>query len=202
MRSFFLLILIATSWPDALAQSSLPPCPTDSSVVWTNCFGTQRFSDAEEYIGGWRNNEPYGKGSLISLTSAQKHTIVEGKWQDTHTVVTSAGSVRRTAATTGATFFVFTDSIRRDGAFRRAWLMIAYHERLEETGTLSAKVLMKFDCAGERYSGVSGTNFYGPFGSGAVVSILGEMPWDYAAPGTAFTNVATYICKYRLPARQ
>lgn len=35
MRPFFLVILIAASWPDALAQSSLPPCPKDSSVGWT-----------------------------------------------------------------------------------------------------------------------------------------------------------------------
>ena len=54
MRSFFLVILIAASWPDALAQSSLPPCPKDSSIGWTNCVGwTTPDGVMATAISGW-----------------------------------------------------------------------------------------------------------------------------------------------------
>jgi hypothetical protein len=45
MRSFFLVIFIAAAWPTADVQSSLPPCPKDSSVVWTTCFDSLIWDD-------------------------------------------------------------------------------------------------------------------------------------------------------------
>jgi len=75
--------LLAAAWIDGHAQSSLPPCPTDTSVVWTNCFGTFTNESGIQYVGGFKNDARYGQGSLIS---AKGYTLVEGFWWDNTSV--------------------------------------------------------------------------------------------------------------------
>jgi len=48
------------------AQSSLPPCPTDTSVVWTNCFGTHTLPNGAKYVGEWKDDKPNGQGTYTS----------------------------------------------------------------------------------------------------------------------------------------
>ena len=63
MTRFFAVLLLVTAWLDAHAQSSLPPCPTDTSVVRTNCFGTYTFPSGEKYVGEWKDDERNGRGT-------------------------------------------------------------------------------------------------------------------------------------------
>jgi hypothetical protein len=195
MRSFFLVILIAAAWPTADAQSSLPPCPNDSSIVWTNCSGVAAWDHGTAYIGEWKDDKRYGQGSLIS---PKGHTLAEGIWRD-DTVATSGGRWRLVAVTETHALFVLMDSIRQEGAFRRAWTVRAYNEPHQDYRWLSAKTLERFDCADERVQVISATLFSGPFGSGAPLDSLGKTEWSYVPPGSAFESVMKNVCGYKLP---
>ena len=46
------------------AASALPPCPSDTDAVWTNCFGADTFPDGEKYVGGWKDNQRNGQGTF------------------------------------------------------------------------------------------------------------------------------------------
>lgn len=50
----------------AIAQSRLPPCPSDTNVVWNNCFGTRILSDGSKYVGEFRDGKPNGQGTYTS----------------------------------------------------------------------------------------------------------------------------------------
>jgi len=60
LKAFLLSLLSASA---ATAQSSLPPCPSDTAVAWTNCQGTRKFADGD-YVGEWLGNKPNGQGTL------------------------------------------------------------------------------------------------------------------------------------------
>ena len=101
MRRLFLTTLIATTCLDAYPQSSLPPCPTGTSVVLTNCFGTfalfngqmyvgevrdgkwngqgtYTWPDGKKYVGEYRDGKPNGQGTH-SWRDGQKYA---GEWKD------------------------------------------------------------------------------------------------------------------------
>ena len=61
MNRIVFLLLLATAWLDAHAQSSLPQCQ-GATAVWNQCYGEIKFSDGESYRGGFRNGKPHGKG--------------------------------------------------------------------------------------------------------------------------------------------
>lgn len=63
LLSFFLSL-------PASAQSSLPLCPTDTSVVWTNCFGVLKSPDGENYVGEWKDGKKNGHGTTLSSSGA------------------------------------------------------------------------------------------------------------------------------------
>lgn len=50
----------------ALAQSNLPPCPTDPDAYYDNCYGTWTSGsggmEVETYVGEWRDNKLNGEG--------------------------------------------------------------------------------------------------------------------------------------------
>jgi hypothetical protein len=65
----FLRILSLLLPLTAAAQSALPPCPTDVSVRWHQCFGT--FSDkGEKYVGEFRNDRYHGQGTYYFPSGA------------------------------------------------------------------------------------------------------------------------------------
>ena len=45
--------------------SSLPPCPTDTSLYWTSCFGAFNLDGGDNYVGEWKNNKRNGQGTYI-----------------------------------------------------------------------------------------------------------------------------------------
>lgn len=78
MRRLLLAILIATAWVDAHARSSLPPCPTDTSVIWTNCFGTVIHASGQMYVGEVRDGKWNGQGTYTWPDGAK----YVGEWRD------------------------------------------------------------------------------------------------------------------------
>lgn len=48
----------------ASAQSQLPPCPSNPSLNWHNCFGSYSYPDGNRYVGEWGNNNRNGQGTL------------------------------------------------------------------------------------------------------------------------------------------
>ena len=186
MHRFLFAILVVFVWLDAHAQSSLPPCPTVKSAVWTNCFGEIQLSDGTRYAGEWKGNKyhgegtyrysngatyigmyrvgkPFGQGSWIS---PEGHTLVEGVWTDDVTVETAGGQWRYAAESNDNVWFVLTRSVKNEGAFRRAWIMRADFKPSATTRALSSRSLEKFDCVNERSQPMTTTAHSGPFGSG------------------------------------
>jgi clan AA aspartic protease (TIGR02281 family) len=58
------LITIGLAPIIAVAQNLLPPCPSDPTVVWTDCRGIRTFSSGDEYVGEYRNGKPNGRGTF------------------------------------------------------------------------------------------------------------------------------------------
>jgi hypothetical protein len=195
MRSFFLVIFIAASWPDALAQSSLPPCATDSSVVWTNCVGSILRDDGGGYTGGWKDDKWYGQGLLIS---PKGNTLAEGVWRD-DIVAISGVRYKYVDATEEQSFFVLIGSIRQEGTFRRAWQVNAYNEPQVNFGWMSGKLLKRFDCTNERTQLITASFFSESFGTGELMHSFGEAAWEYVYPNSAGESLMKYVCGYKLP---
>jgi hypothetical protein len=64
MHRILFAVLLAAASLDGHAQSSLPPCPTDTTVPWTNCFGTLTLPNGDKYAGEFRDNKMQGEGIL------------------------------------------------------------------------------------------------------------------------------------------
>jgi len=204
MNQIFFALFLAIVGGDALAQSSLPPCPTDASIVRTNCVGTAAtttggsysggfkddqfsgegtftFVDGTKYIGEFRANEFYGKGSPISVDN---YVLVEGVRLDQFTVITSKGRwYWASHSGLGNLFFVLSDSVQQVGALRRAWVIMANPK--PDNGVLSSRALDIFDCTNERFQRMTTFNHKGPFASGEVISFDGTKNWMYLPPDVA-----------------
>ena len=218
MSRIFFILLLAAAWIDGHAQSSLPPCPTDTSVVWTNCFGTYIWPDGAKYVGEYKDGKRNGQGTMTSRSgmkyigeykqdepngqgafiSAKGYPIAFGDWLNEETVVTPGGRWFWAGNSDYTSVFVLTESIRQDGMFRRVWVINAFSERNLEGGFLSTRGLEKFDCADERIQLVTQTNFSGAFATGDVLASLDEGEWTFVPPGTAYSAVVKYVCDYKL----
>lgn len=194
MSRIIVAILIAFAWLDGHAQSSLPPCKADSPY-WTNCFGTYTNESGTEYAGGWKDNQQYGKGSLIS---PKGYTFVEGFWRDDKTVDRDDLRWFWAGSSSKASVFVLSKSIKQVGAFRRAWVMWAAAEPDEKFRWLSFRQLQNFDCINERSQVLSSTEYSGSFGSGDVLSSSDEEKWGYVGPNTMHATVMKYVCNHKL----
>ncbi|MDG2355255.1 MAG: trypsin-like peptidase domain-containing protein [Paracoccaceae bacterium] len=45
--------------------STLPACPSDTSKVFSSCYGSSDFEDGASYTGEWQNDKMHGKGTYI-----------------------------------------------------------------------------------------------------------------------------------------
>src|SRR6516225_9781455 len=61
LKAFLLSLLLASA---AVAQSNLPPCPSDTLAEWNNCQGTRKIADGD-YVLEWLGNRPNGQGTLM-----------------------------------------------------------------------------------------------------------------------------------------
>ncbi len=46
-----------------MAQSSLPACPSNVDVRWTNCYGTYTYPNGDKYVGEYKDGEQHGQGT-------------------------------------------------------------------------------------------------------------------------------------------
>ena len=191
----FLVLLLATAWLDAHAQSDLPKCTPTALIDTRSCFGAHEFDDGSIHIGGWRDGVPHGTGSWYSKDNS---LIVRGYWQGSDTVVVSENRWQYLSSTDTFRYFALLKSIQQEGAYRRAWTMMAYNKP-DKDGWQSVRTLYRFDCANERTKTLAFTAFSMGFGGGKVLaSNQGEGDWSYVAPGTAFASVHKFVCRYKL----
>ena len=66
------------SAPPQQASRILPPCPSDTSVLWTNCVGTFTFPNGEKYVGEFRDEKYHGQGTY-TFPSGEKYV---GEYRD------------------------------------------------------------------------------------------------------------------------
>ena len=98
MSRIVLVLLLATAWLDAHAQSSLPPCPENKKAIWANCeYGTgiryagefrdgkrngqgmYTFADGRYHVGEYRDNKRNGRGTLYNVNGTVR---ASGMWRD------------------------------------------------------------------------------------------------------------------------
>lgn len=60
------------------AESKLPPCPSDPTELWTNCFGSRTFANGGQYVGEYKNDKADGEGNY-TWPDGQTYT---GHWTD------------------------------------------------------------------------------------------------------------------------
>ena len=61
-RVTLLSLYVAMIVGPARAESGLEPCPEETSVPWTDCFGTYAYGNGTKYVGEFRNDARNGKG--------------------------------------------------------------------------------------------------------------------------------------------
>ena len=49
----------------AIAENTLPNCPSDGKAVWTNCYGTVTHPDGVRYSGEFKGGKLNGQGDYI-----------------------------------------------------------------------------------------------------------------------------------------
>jgi|SRR6516162_4881952 hypothetical protein len=79
----FLLLLFALfglGIGEASAQSSLPPCPSDTSV-WNRYIGTYTFFDGRKYVGEFRDDKCNGQGTF-TYPNGEEAGIYVGEFRD------------------------------------------------------------------------------------------------------------------------
>ena len=56
-------LTVALLFGGAGMASALPPCPSDQSKFFHNCFGTYTFANGDKYVGEFRNGKKNGQGT-------------------------------------------------------------------------------------------------------------------------------------------
>jgi len=70
MTTLIRFVLLCLMVGGAFAQSSLPPCQGDVSR-WTNCFGTETYSNVGKYVGEYQESKRSGQGTYHHLADNQ-----------------------------------------------------------------------------------------------------------------------------------
>ena len=45
-------------------SSALPPCPSDPTANYDNCFGTYTYADGDKYVGAFKDGNFNGQGTF------------------------------------------------------------------------------------------------------------------------------------------
>ena len=84
---FFIWLAFLLLPTAALAQPSLPPCPSDIGARWENCFGAYTFPNGDRYVGEWRDDKWNGRGVAYRANGAIYRS---GRWLDGRLVAPAA----------------------------------------------------------------------------------------------------------------
>jgi hypothetical protein len=61
----------------ANVESQLPPCPIDTNIIWTECYGTQTQPGGGIYVGEFRDGKQNGRGTVTFRTGANSSAKLE-----------------------------------------------------------------------------------------------------------------------------
>ena len=62
----------------ATASFALPNCPSNTTKVYDNCFGTINYDNGDKYIGEWKGDRRHGQGTIIFSND----TTYFGEWKN------------------------------------------------------------------------------------------------------------------------
>ena len=76
-------LVIVALFGGVAGASDLPDCPSDTNVLWHNCFGTYEWISGNKYVGEWRDNKRTGQGTFTYSPNGESagHKYV-GEWKD------------------------------------------------------------------------------------------------------------------------
>ena len=56
----------------SISGHALPDCPSDTSVIWNNCFGTYITASGDLYIGEFKDDEYHGQGTYTWINGPNR----------------------------------------------------------------------------------------------------------------------------------
>jgi hypothetical protein len=70
MKKLFKYCLLFFLYGTSGFASNLQKCPSDTTVVWTECFGSYEYESGAKYTGEFKNDEPHGEGTYTEAMGA------------------------------------------------------------------------------------------------------------------------------------
>ena len=99
-----------------------------------------------------------------------------------------------TETTDGTVHYIDTDTIRKEGNFRKVWLVQNLKVR-DEYGGLSHRMKVEYDCANERYRALAASIHSGPMATGKTLREgSGISSWKEIPPKTAPEVKLKFVC--------
>jgi hypothetical protein len=93
-------------------------------------------------------------------------------------------------------------SVRKTANGRRAWVVESFEhpQQLADQTYMSLRVMIEFDCIGERLRALSNTVYSAPMLKGKPFTFEGDpTPWNYVGPGTVNDARLKAVCNASLP---
>ncbi len=66
MKKLILLNILIFS----VSADALPNCPSDTSLLWNNCFGTLTYVSGAKYVGEYKDDKKHGQGTYTFTEGA------------------------------------------------------------------------------------------------------------------------------------
>jgi len=113
----------------------------------------------------------------------------------TQTSVWAAWTIIATDIDSQDKYYIDRTSIRKDGNFRKAWL-IKEEKKSTKSEVLSIRMRFEFDCKNERFRYLSFTHHSGPMAEGRILYSQSEASGWYDTPPDSIGNeISQDICK-------
>lgn len=115
------LICVSLLW-SAIAALALPNCTSDSFTNFSNCFGSNTFSDGSRYVGEWQYGKPRGHGSL-TFADGDRYIgeLLDGEYHGQGIYYFASGAVYagqyRNSKRNGQGTYIFPDGERYVGSY-------------------------------------------------------------------------------------
>ena len=74
-----LCLTVALLFGSISTSFALPPCPSDQTQRYHNCFGTYTSANGNKYVGEWKDDKKHGQGTLYAADRTVKK---QGVWED------------------------------------------------------------------------------------------------------------------------
>ena len=88
-------IILLNTFFISISIQALPDCPSDTSAIWNNCFGTLNQFNGNKYVGEWKDNKYDGQGTFTAA-SGDKYVggFKDGKYHGQGTYTFANGTKR------------------------------------------------------------------------------------------------------------